>query len=86
MRFRTAVAGLAAERQRPDVHETGAHGRPFTAEIGRLKATHNFTARVFLRLIDEYFTATQSPALYSRDVPAGDRSFIGTSGCALRGP
>lgn len=68
-----------AERQWLNVDEAGASGRLFTAEIGRLKATYNFTAHAFLRVIGQYFTATQNPALYVQRVSAENRSLTGSA-------
>ncbi len=70
---------LNAERQWLNVNGDGAAGRLFTAQIGRLKATYNFTAHAFLRVIGQYFAATQDPALYRVPVPAEDRSFTGSA-------
>jgi hypothetical protein len=62
-----------------DVDSEGESARLFTAEIARLKATYNFTSHAFLRLIGQYFTATQNPALYEQPVPGVDRSFTGSA-------
>jgi hypothetical protein len=67
------------DRQWLDVDAEGGSARLFTAEIARLKATYNFTAHAFLRLIGQYFTATQNPALYEQPVPEVDRSFTGSA-------
>ena len=62
-----------------DVRSGWRSARLFSAQIARLKATYNFTARAFVRLIGQYFTATQNPALYLQAVPASDRSFTGSA-------
>jgi len=68
-----------AERIWLDVDQDGASGRLFTAEIARLKATYNFTSHAFMRVIGQYYTAKQDPALYSQPVPEEDRSFTGSA-------
>ncbi len=67
------------DRQWLDVESRGSSARLFTAEIARLKATYNFTSRAFLRLIGQYLTLTQDPALYLRPVLETDRSFTGSA-------
>jgi hypothetical protein len=68
-----------AERQWLDVRQGMISGRLFTAEISRLKATYNFDARTFLRLIGQYYTATRNPALYADAVAVRDRGFDGSA-------
>ena len=57
------------DRQWVDLDEPGKKGRLFTAQIERLKATYNFNARSFVRLIGEYFDQDSDVDLYS-PVPA----------------
>jgi hypothetical protein len=64
-----------ADRQWLDVHS----GRLFTAQIERLKATYNFTARSFLRLIGEYLDVNRDPSLYTFPVRAESGSFAGSA-------
>jgi uncharacterized protein DUF5916 len=69
------------DRQWVDLDEPGKKGRLFTAQIERLKATYNFNARSFVRLIGEYFDQDSDVALYA-PVPA--RAHIGDfTGSAL---
>lgn len=71
---------LNAERQWLDVNAGGGlEGRLFTAEIMRLKATYNFTARAFLRLIGEYLDVENDPRLYTMPVRASSGSFAGSA-------
>jgi hypothetical protein len=67
------------DRQWLDVESGGNSARLFTAEIARLKATYNFTSRIFLRLIGQYFTCEQDPTLYLQPVPEADRNFTGSA-------
>jgi hypothetical protein len=68
-----------ADRQWLDVTaEDGRKGRLFTADIARLKATYNFTARAFLRVIGQYIKTTRDPSLYTFSVPERDGSFLGS--------
>jgi hypothetical protein len=64
-----------ADRQWLDVKA----GRVFTAQIERLKATYNFTARAFLRVIGEYLDVDRDPGLYSIPVRAQSGSFAGSA-------
>jgi len=69
-----------ADRQWLDVNAGGGRkGRLFTAQIERLKATYNFTARSFLRLIGEYLDVDRDPSLYTFAVPAKSGSFSGSA-------
>ncbi|HEX7186138.1 MAG TPA: DUF5916 domain-containing protein [Thermoanaerobaculia bacterium] len=71
---------LNAERQWLDVNASeGREGRLFTAQIGRLKATYNFTARAFLRLIGEYLDVESDPGLYTFPVREESGSFAGSA-------
>ena len=59
-----------ADRQWLDVNAGGGlQGRLFTAQIERLKATYNFTARAFLRVIGEYLDVDRDPRLYASPRP-----------------
>ena len=62
------------DRQWLDLDEPGQKGRLFTAQIQRLKATYNFNARSFVRLIGEYFDQDSNPALYA---PIPTREHVG---------
>jgi hypothetical protein len=57
----------------------GREGRLFTAQIERLKATYNFTARAFLRVIGEYLDVERDPRLYTFPVNADSGSFAGSA-------
>ncbi|MES1244045.1 MAG: DUF5916 domain-containing protein [Acidobacteriota bacterium] len=71
---------FTADRQWLDVNAGGGRqGRLFTAQIERLKATYNFTARAFLRLIGEYLDVDRDPSLYTFPVRAQSGSFAGSA-------
>jgi len=46
----------------------GGRGRLFTARVDRLRATYNFSSRIYLRLIGQYVATTRDPALYTDQV------------------
>ena len=50
----------------------GGRGRLFTARVDRLRATYNFTSRVFLRLIGQYVSTRLNPSLYTGEVNRRD--------------
>jgi hypothetical protein len=54
-------------------------GQVFLAQIERLKATYNFTARAFLRVIGEYLDVERDPDLYTFPVSARSGSFTGSA-------
>jgi Domain of unknown function (DUF5916)/Carbohydrate family 9 binding domain-like len=56
-------------------NEAGLRGRLFTAHVERLKATYNFSARSYARLIGQYVGATRNQALYTFAVPEKDGRF-----------
>ena len=62
-----------------DVDEPGGGGRLFTAQVQRLKATYNFTPRLFLRLIGQYVETRRDPSLYPTPVPAEVADFSGSA-------
>jgi hypothetical protein len=62
-----------------DVDAATGSGRLFTAEIERLKATYNFSARAFLRLIGEYVSTELDPALHAFPVDREEAFFTGTA-------
>jgi hypothetical protein len=72
-----------ANRQWLDVNVGGGggglEGRLFTAQIERLKATYNFTARAFLRVIGEYLDVRRDPRLYTFPVRADSGSFTSSA-------
>lgn len=72
-----------ADRQWLDVRSGaaggGRRGRLFTAQIERLKATYNFTARAFLRVIGEYLDIHRDPRLYTFPTDAESGSFAGSA-------
>jgi len=69
-----------SDRQWLDVDSDGRHGRLFTAQIERLKATYNFTARTFLRVIGQYLDVRTDPSLYTfSGVPKRSGGFDGSA-------
>jgi len=69
-----------SDRQWLDVHSEGRSGRLFTAQIERLKATYNFSARMFLRVIGQYLDVRTDPSLYKFEgVPKRSGSFDGSA-------
>jgi hypothetical protein len=66
---------LDATRRWLDLRE----GRLFTAEVARVKATYNFTARCFLRLIGQQVQVDQDPALTATAVTSRSRDFTGSA-------
>jgi hypothetical protein len=54
-------------------------GRLFTAQVGRLKVTYTFSARMFLRVIGQYVETRRDPSLYTFAVPARDGNFDGSA-------
>jgi hypothetical protein len=57
----------------------GSRDRLFTAHVHRARATWNFDARTFLRVIGQYVTTERDPGLYVFDVPSRDRGFSGSA-------
>ena len=70
---------FTGDRQWLDVDSEGSRGRLFTAQIARLKATYNFSARFFARAIGQYFSADRNPSLYDTHVSARESSFSGSA-------
>jgi hypothetical protein len=63
-----------------DVDDARAgNGRLFSAQVQRVKATYNFSPRMFLRLIGQYVTTDFHPERYQRPVPKHDASFSGSA-------
>ena len=57
-----------------------ARRRLFTAGVHRLKATYNFTNRMFLRAIAQYIRTDRNPSLYSdSSVPRREAGFSGSA-------
>jgi hypothetical protein len=54
-------------------------GRLFNAQVQRLKATYNFSPRMFLRLIGQYVDTTRDPSLYVDTVAAHSAEFSGSA-------
>jgi hypothetical protein len=69
----------AYRRRWLDVDGSARSGRLFTAEIQRLKATYNFSARAFLRLIGEYAETRRDPGLHDFPVEREDAGFAGSA-------
>lgn len=71
---------LNSDRQWLNVRTTeGRDGRLFTAQVSRLKATYNFTARAFLRLIGQYLDVNRDPSIYTFPVRKAGGSFAGSA-------
>ena len=64
-----------------DVGVPGRAERPrlFTARVDRLRATYNFTARAFVRLISQYVQTQRDPSLYVDEVAPKDAAFSGSA-------
>jgi hypothetical protein len=58
---------------------TGRSSRLFTAQVQRLKATYNASARLFLRLIGQYVTTLSDPSLYTMPSLSRSGSFAGSA-------
>ena len=54
-------------------------GRLFTAQVQRLKATYNFSPRLFLRLIGQYVTEDFHPERYTVPMPERTAGFSGSA-------
>jgi hypothetical protein len=65
---------LVAERQWLNVGDR----RLFTADVAQLKATYNFTSRMFVRAIGQYTRTRRNPDLYSIPVEARDGALSGS--------
>jgi hypothetical protein len=65
-----------ATREWLDIDEPSAHGRLYTATIGRLKGVYVFDARSFVRVIGQHVTTTYDPNLYAFPVPERDGRFL----------
>jgi hypothetical protein len=63
-----------------DVDVPGRPDRPrlFTARVDRLRATYNFTARAFARVIGQYVRTERDPTLYAEAVEAEEAQFSGS--------
>jgi len=63
-----------------DVEVPGQTERPrlFTARVDRLRATYNFTARAFARVIGQYVQTRRDPSLYLEEVEAKESAFSGS--------
>jgi hypothetical protein len=63
-----------------DVEVPGRADRPrlFTARVDRLRATYNFTARAFARVIGQHVETTRDPSLYVDAVEAREAFFTGS--------
>jgi Domain of unknown function (DUF5916)/Carbohydrate family 9 binding domain-like len=74
----SAVSWLNVDR--PALPAAVASGqRLFTAQIQRLKATYNFSPKMFLRLIGQYVSTRRDPTLYVADVPRRSGDFSGSA-------
>ena len=68
-----------SDHQWLDVEIAGRSSRLFTAEIERLKATCNFDARTFVRVIAQYASTRRAPRLYDSAVDRRSASFSGSA-------
>jgi hypothetical protein len=70
---------MIADRSWLDVDAGSAgSGRLFTADVARLKAVYNFTARAYVRLIGQYVRTRRDPSLYTFPVTREDGAFTGS--------
>ncbi len=53
--------------------------RLFSAEVNRLRATYNFSSRVFVRAIGQYVRTRRDPSLYVDQVDAKEGGFSGSA-------
>jgi hypothetical protein len=58
---------------------TGASRQLFDAGVLRARATYNFTARSFVRVIGQYVSTTRDPSLYPAPVTRHDGAFTGSA-------
>lgn len=59
--------------------EDGRHGRLFTAQFERLRATYTFSSRCFLRVIGQSVRTQRDPSLYKSTVTALDGSLTASA-------
>jgi hypothetical protein len=59
--------------------DTGRSERLFTAQVQRLRATYNFTARSFLRLIGQWVETNRDSSLFTSAVARRDGDFSGSA-------
>ena len=59
--------------------DTGRSERLFTAQVQRLRATYNFTARSFLRLIGQWVETNRDPSLFTSEVARRSGRFSGSA-------
>ncbi len=65
---------VVAERQVLDIESS----RLFTADVAQLKVTHNFSPRMFLRVIGQYERIHRNVKLYSRPIDADEGNLNGS--------
>ena len=58
---------------------TGVSRQLFHASVSRARATYNFTARSFVRIIGQYVATTRDPSLYLSPVTPQDGAFTGSA-------
>lgn len=73
VQFHGAYSWLGVERS------PGAKARLFTAQIRRVRAIYNFSARMFLRVIGQHVTVERDPSLYVVPVPGRSSFFAGSA-------
>jgi Domain of unknown function (DUF5916)/Carbohydrate family 9 binding domain-like len=71
----SALRWLNVDRPEP----LSGRGRLFLAQVQRLKATYNLTARAFLRAIGQYVTTRREPSLFTFPVRRKSGSFSGSA-------
>jgi hypothetical protein len=66
--------------RRLSVDDAFGQSRPlFTQQVQRVKATYTFTSRMFLRVIGQYVSTTNDPALYRSAIAARTGDFSGSA-------
>jgi hypothetical protein len=70
---------LNGSRRWLDVDTPAGAGRLFTAEIGRVRATYNFTSRSFVRVIGQHVRTTRDPALFGFPAASKESGFSGSA-------
>jgi hypothetical protein len=75
----SAVSWLNVDRRAASSVPLPGGARLFTAQVQRLKATYNFSPRVFLRAIGQYVSTRRDPSLYVVEVPRRSGAFSGSA-------
>ena len=75
----SAVSWLNVDRRAASSVPLPGGARLFTAQVQRLKATYNFSPRVFLRAVGQYVSTRRDPSLYVVEVPRRSGDFSGSA-------